>query len=283
MKKLSFLLIALVGLMLQAGCKKDPVTPPPPTIDIYEGEGCVTENAQVYSGDEIYVGFMGTGENLTQIEIVLSQNGTILASHLHSWESPTNNFNITQNFAINTSGTVTVTGTVTDAVGQTAAKSFNIIYCEKPIAKFLGDYDGTALMNGTLIIEIPGMEPIQQEFTNQEYPVHVGIVEGENDNEVVAECHVNDRVFTATGTVDGDKIIANDIHETITLNYEYNGMTLSPEINIVYNLTATLDGNVMTFEGTYEGSGDITILIFTGTISLDGTFGGSLNKMGPIY
>lgn len=283
MKKLSTLSFFLVGFMMITGCKKAPVVPPPPTIDIYEGEGCVTENAQIYSGDEILVGFTGTGENLTQIEIALSQNGTILVSYLNSWESPTNNFTITKNFAISTSGTVTVTGTVTDAVGQTAAKSFNIVYYEKPNAKFLGDYDGKVLMNGTLIIEIPGMEPIQQEFTDQEYQVYVGIGEGENDNEVVAECHVNNRVFTATGIVDGDRIITNDMHETITLNYEYNGMTLSPEIDIVYSLSATLEGDVMTFEGTYEGNGDFTILFFTGTINLDGTFGGNLNKMGPIY
>lgn len=284
MKKLTFLTFALVGFLLMTSCKKDPVAPTISVFEGYEGSTCVTENAQVFSGDEIHVGFTGTGEKLTKIEVTVSQNGTVLDFHQHQWESPTSNFEFVCDFTIEAIGTVTITGTVTDAVGQTASKSFNIFYVEKPKpnAKFLGDYDGTALLNGTLIIEIPGMEPIQQEFTNQEYPVYVGIGEGENDNEVVAECHVNDRVFTATGIVDGDKITANDLHETITLNYEYNGMTLSPEIDVIYSLTATLEGDVLTFEGNYEGNGDISVFLFTGTISLDGIIGGSLNKLPPI-
>ncbi len=280
MKKLHYLSLALVGFVLMTGCKKDPVAP---TIDIYEGdegEACITENAQVFSGDEITVGFMGTGEKLSKIDIVLSQDGTPLDSFSHSWENPSNDFTITAHFTVEAVGTVTVTGTVTDAVGQTALKRFDIFYDErpKPDTDFTGEYDGTALVNGNLVAEIPGMDPIQQEYS-REYEVHVFITEGENDNEVTAECHVNDRVFTATGTVEGNTVTVNDLHDTFTFDYEYNGMTFSPEINVIYSLTATLDGDVLTFEGTYEGSGDITVIFITGTVNLDGTFNGSLDKM----
>ena len=78
MKKSTFFLACCIGLMFFASCKKDPIAP---TINIYAGEGCVTENAQVYSGDEFVVGFTATGESLAKIDITLSQNGTVLVTY----------------------------------------------------------------------------------------------------------------------------------------------------------------------------------------------------------
>lgn len=278
MKKLNLIIACCIGLMLLASCKKDPVAP---TISVFNGSGYAAENSEYYSGDEINVGFVATGENLTKLEVKVSQDGTELASHFETIEKAAT-YTYSHSFVINAAGTVTITGTVTDAVGQTATKSFNVICNEKPNKKFLGDYEGTALVSGSFILEITGMEPYQEDFTDRESTVYVGITEGENDNEVIAECHVNDHIFTVTGTVDGNTITANDIHDTFTLNYEYNGMTISPEIDVIYNLTATLDGDMLTFEGTYEGNGDVNVFIFSGTINLDGTFSGSLNKLPPI-
>ena len=88
MKKTTLFLACCIGLMLFASCKKDPVAP---TISIFEGsegEVCVTENAHVYSGDEITVGFMGQGEKLTKVVVVVSQDGTTLDSYSKNWENP---------------------------------------------------------------------------------------------------------------------------------------------------------------------------------------------------
>ena len=180
MKKSTFFLACCIGLMFFASCKKDPIAP---TINIYAGEGCVTENAQLYSGDEIMVGFQVTGEKLTNIEVLISQNGIQLASDSESIDAEV--YTYLNKFTIDATGIVNIKGTITDAAGQTATKSFNIVYEEKPNAKFLGEYQGNVLFNGTMEASVAGMDPIQQEVTDNETPVILSITEGETVDEVV--------------------------------------------------------------------------------------------------
>lgn len=284
MKKSSLFMACCIGLMLFSSCKKDPVAP---TIDIYAGEGCVTENAQVYSGDEVYVGFTCTGENLTKIDIVLLQDGTVLASYSDDLngqkDDPVSSYICKHNFVVRTNGTVTVTGTVTDAAGQTASKSFNILYEEKPNAKFLGDYEGNALFTGTMKVSMDGMEPMQEEVTDHETPIILGITEGEDINEVVITCSVNDQESTAKGIVEGNKVIIELTDVPYTFNYDMNGFSISPTMTMNLNLTATLVDGQLNLDGTCNGDGEIHIFLYNGTITIDGTIGGSLNKLPLIY
>ena len=74
MKKSTLFLACCIGLMFFASCKKDVQ----PTITTISDPGFVTQNSEVYSGDEITVGFNVTGEKLTKIVISADQNGTAL-------------------------------------------------------------------------------------------------------------------------------------------------------------------------------------------------------------
>ena len=271
-------MVCLVGLAMLASCKKDPVAP---TIEMYvgdEGTTCVIENAQVFSGDQIFVGFKGTGEEVTKIDVTVAQNGTALDAFHHQWNTPVNNFEITCDFTIEASGTVSITGTVTNAAGQTATKSFNIIYNEKPSAKFLGNYEGNALFTGTTEVAVAGMEPMQQEVTDHEMPVTLSITEGEHLNEVIAVCKINNQESTVTGTVEGDKVnfVLTDV--PYTFDYDMSEISFSPTITMNLNLTATLVGSQLNLDGTCNGEGEVHILFYNGTIAIDGTIGGSLDK-----
>ena len=123
MKKSTLFMACCIGLMLFASCKKDPVAP---TISIFNGSGYATENSAYYSGDEINVGFVATGENLTKLEATVSQHGTVLTTHFENIEKAAT-YTYSHTFTIEASGTITITGTITDAAGQTATTSFNII------------------------------------------------------------------------------------------------------------------------------------------------------------
>ena len=273
MKKSTFFLACCIGLMLFASCKKDPI---PPTINIFDGEGCVTENAQLYSGDEIMVGFQVTGEKLTNIEVLISQNGIQLASDFKSIEAEV--YTYLYKFTIDATGIVNIKGTITDAAGQTATKSFNVVFEEKPNAKFLGEYQGNALFSGTIGASVTGMDPIQQEVTDIEMPTILTIREGETMNEVVVTYRINDQESTANGTVDGYKvnIVLDDV--PYTFNYPMNGFTISPTLVLNLNLIATLVGDQLQLEGTCKGDGEINLFVYNGTMSIDGTIGGSLTK-----
>ena len=274
MKKSTLFLACCIGLMLFASCKKDPVAP---TISVITDTGYVTENAQIYSGDIIKVGFNATGEKLTKIEITLTQNGTVINSSQATIENQTS-FSHTAAFTVEATGTVTVTGTVTDANGLTGSKSFNINYYEKPNAKFIGHYEGNALATGSYQAEVSGLEPVQQEFTDREVPVILDIAAGDDINKIVATCTIDDRTMTALGTVEGDKITFETINDVITFDYDLGIMVIHPEINVTYSIVSTLVDGQLNLEGNCTGNGVMNYGFFSGTINLEATVGGSLNK-----
>lgn len=272
MKKNILFIACCIGLMLFASCKKDPIAP---TIRLYDGEVCVPENAQVFSGDPIVVGFKATGEKLTKIEVSITQNNIVLAQDAKAIDAA-EVYTYVKDFTIDASGIVTITGTVTDAAGQTATKSFDIVYNEKPNAKFLGIYQGKAYFTGTMEASIAGMEPMHQDVTDQEMPITLTVTEGVSMNEVI--CKINDQEETAVGTVEGDKlsIVLTDI--PYTFDYDMNGFSISPTLIMNLNLTATLAEGQLTLEGTCQGDGEVNVFIYTGTMAIDGTISGTLDK-----
>jgi hypothetical protein len=274
MKKSTLFMACCIGLMLLASCKKDPVAP---TISVITDTGYVTENAQIYSGDIIKVGFNATGEKLTKIEITLTQNGTVINSSQATIENQTS-FSHTAAFTVEATGTVTVTGTVTDANGLIGSKSFNINFIEKPNAKFIGHYEGNALATGSYQAEVSGLEPVQQEFTDREVPVILDIAAGDDINKIVATCTIDDRTMTALGTVEGDKITFETINDVITFDYDLGIMVIHPEINVTYSIVSTLVDGQLNLEGNCTGNGVMNYGFFSGTINLEATVGGSLNK-----
>jgi hypothetical protein len=279
MKKSALFLACCIGLMLFASCKKDPVAP---TIDIQKGEGFVYENAQVYSGDEIMVGFYCTGESLTKIEIVVSQNGTILDSYIDDCTSQKNDpvppYLCKHSFTIEATGTVNIKGTVTDANGLTASKSFNINYNEKPNTKFLGHYEGDALFTGIMKAEITGIDPVEQEVTDRAVPVILELRDGETMTEVIGNCKINDQDMEIKGTVEGNKVTFEAVNTTVSYNYDMNGFNIPLEMNVTYAVTGTLENETLTLNGTCNGEGEIQFFLYNGTTSIDGTIGGSLVK-----
>lgn len=279
MKKSSLFLACCIGLMLFVSCKKDPEVP---TINIQKGEGYVIENAQVYSGDEILVGFYCTGESLTKIEILISQDGTVLVNHTADLSNMKNDpvppVLYEHAFTIEATGTVNIMGTVTDVYGQTASKSFNINYEEKPNAKFIGRYEGNILATGILHANINGMDPMEQEFTDRETPIVLELKAGDNINEVVGTCTFEDRTVDCKGTVEGDVVTLEAMNDVITFNYDLGGFTVSPQLNVTYTINGTLIDGQLKLDGTCSGNGDINLLIYSGTVDMDATISGSLTK-----
>lgn len=276
MKKSTLLFMACcIGLMLLASCKKDPVAP---TISVFNGTGYATENAQYYSNEEINVGFVATGENLAKIEASVSQNGTVLTTHFENIEKAAT-YTYSHTFTVEATGPITITGIVTDAAGQTATTSFNVIFNEKPNAKFVGHYEGDALFTGTMKVEMIGMDPMDQEITDRPIPVTLDLREGESITEVVGICKTDDQEMEIKGTVDGNSVTFEAVNTTFTFNYDMNGFSISPSMDVTYNIKATLDGETLSLDGTCIGNGNVNLFISNGTIAIDGTLGGSLNKM----
>ena len=275
MKRSILFMACCIGLMLLASCKKDPIAP---TIKVFNGAGYAVENTQVFSGDQITVGFVAMGENLTQIEVTLSQNGTTLTRHSENIEK-LDLYNYSHTFSVDAIGTVTITGKITDAAGQTAVCSFNILCEEKPNAKFVGHYEGDALFTGIMKAEFIGMDSMEQEVTDRPVPVTLDLRAGEGLNDVVGTCKTEDQEMEIKGIVDGNSVTFEAVNTTFTFNYTMNGFNVSPTMDVTYNVKGTLNGETLSLDGTCVGNGNLNLIIYNGTIAMDGTLGGSLNKM----
>ena len=169
-------------------------------------------------------------------------------------------------------------GTVTDANGLTASKAFDIQFNEKPNAKFIGHYEGDALFTGIMKAEVTGLDPVEQEVTDRAVPVILELRDGETMTDVIGNCKINDQDMEIKGTVEGNKVTFEVVNTTVSYNYDMNGFNFPLEMNVTYAVTGTLDNENLTLNGTCNGEGEIHLLFYNGTTSIDGTIGGSLVK-----
>lgn len=275
MKKSTLFMACCIGLLFFASCKKDVQ----PTITVVAGTGYIGPNAAVYSGDPILVGFDVTGENLIQVMLTAEQNGTSLFTHSETIENAAA-YSYTKTFTVDATGVVTIRGTVTDAKGNTATKSFDVNFNEKPNAKFVGHYEGDILVSGDVNINVNNMEPLNQVLDNESVPTVIDIVAGDGIDEVIASITINGHTNTVNGTVNGNRALFEAINDDFEYQYNYQGIDINIPLKMTYTVNATLNGDQLSIDGTCKGNGTFNLLfIYNGTFELDITIGGSFNKM----
>jgi hypothetical protein len=276
MKKSTLFMACCIGLLLLAGCKKKVA----PTITVFQGEGYLTENAQVYANENVKLGFVATGEKLVELETIITKDGILISRSTESIEGQPSSYTSSTNISFIDTGTMTVMATVTDANGLTASTSYNFDCIEKPYEKFLGNYEGNALFSGNMEVNMDGVDPMQQEVTEHEVPVSVVISGGPAVDEVIILLQMDNQEMELAGKVDGNMITCEADHVSYSFNYDLGGgFNVTPEMDVSYIVKATLDGNQLMIDGTCIGSGEVHVLIYNGTISVDGIIGGSLNKL----
>lgn len=276
MKKSTLFMACCIGLLLLAGCKKKVA----PTITVFQGEGYLTENAQVYANENVKLGFVATGEKLVELETIITKDGILISRSTESIEGQPSSYTSSTNISFIDTGTMTVMATVTDANGLTASTSYNFDCIEKPYEKFLGNYEGNALFSGNMEVNMDGVDPMQQEVTEHEVPVSVVISGGPAVDEVIILLQMDNQEMELAGKVDGNMITCEADHVSYSFNYDLGGgFNVTPEMDVSYIVKATLEGNQLMIDGTCTGSGEVHVLIYNGTISVDGIIGGSLNKL----
>ena len=144
---------------------------------------------------------------------------------------------------------------------------------EKPYEKFLGNYNGSALVNGTVTIG-SGSTTLNKDI-EQTFPMTISLSAGEADNKLVLTYIPDEQqeTFTATGTITNDKVVFDPI--------QVNQVIEGSAIDITLNLNGTLTGNIFAMNGTFNGDGNVSIagqlipIPFTTT----GTVTANLNKL----
>ena len=273
MKKTTLFMACCIGLMLLASCKKEVK----PTLNVFAGPGYASQGTEMYSGDEITVGFTATGQDLVQFVMTATNNGNVIYTNTETIENAAD-YNYTNTFTLETEGTVTISGTITDAAGNTATASFDVIYNEKPNAKFLGHYEGSALLNGSINLQQNG-QTMSNEMNDYEVSIIMQIDPGETVYEVVGTITINEQTQDLRGLVDGNTVTFEGINDVFSMDIPVGAFNVSPTINTTYNIIGTLEGNIMKLNGECKGEGEFNIPFYgSGEIYLDTNISGKLDK-----
>ena len=142
---------------------------------------------------------------------------------------------------------------------------------EKANEKFIGNYKGECVIEGTFSYENP-LSPGQYvvETIKEDSPMEVSISAG-GDNKVVMRMKADDfdETYTVVGTVDGGMIA---FEEFSIENIE--GLNFTAAIVMAGALT----GNLLTLTGPFAGEGAITIMDHSIPFSTEGDMTCVLNK-----
>ena len=233
------------------------------------------------------MGFSCTGENLTQIDVVLSQNDSILALFTDSLNAkrvdPVTSIDYKHPFTLEVLGLVTVTGTLTDAQGQVATVSFDINYNETPNMRFVGHFEGDLFINGNYSADLSIIGLQNGDLDSISFYTIADIVTGDNMNEVIATLTLGDQPNTVRGTVDGDNVVFDEINSKFVFDYTYDGIfniNIPIELDVIFSMHGTLIDGHLDLEGECQGGGDISIMggVVNGPMTMEGILGGSLTK-----
>lgn len=144
---------------------------------------------------------------------------------------------------------------------------------EKPYEKFVGNYNGSALVNGTVTIG-SGSTTLNKDI-EQTFPMTMSLSAGEADNKLVLTYIPDEQqeTFTATGTITNDKVVFDPI--------QVNQVIEGSAIDITLNLEGTLTGNIFAMNGTFNGDGNVSIAgqIIPIPFTTTGTVTANLNKL----
>jgi hypothetical protein len=119
---------------------------------------------------------------------------------------------------------------------------------------------------------------MSETLTNEPFPTIVDVVPGESIIEVKATITINGQQNEVKGTVEGNKVVFEAVNDSFTYTYDYQGFSIPIPLDMTYAITGLLNDNQLGIEGSCRGNGNISLLIYSGTVDMEGTLGGSLNK-----
>lgn len=139
---------------------------------------------------------------------------------------------------------------------------------EKPNERFIGDYEGSGLVNGTMYVLT-----YNQEFTDVELPMKFNIAPGDADDKVILT-YINDELeetYTATGTVTNNDVVFDPV--------TVNTVVTSYVVEATLNMTGVLSGTTLTIDGTVTGGGTYSEGGFQIPYTIEGTVTGTVEKI----
>lgn len=143
---------------------------------------------------------------------------------------------------------------------------------EKPYEKFIGDYEGSGTINGTMSLTIFG-QTSSQEIKDMAVAMNVNLAPGDADDKVILT-YTNDDIqetYTTTGLIT-DKAVD---FEPVTVNITMEGYSAEVTLDLAGNLVET----ILSLNGTITGDGTVDYNGYPVPYTIDGTVTANLNKI----
>ena len=288
MKKFFFALACVIGLMTFASCTQDvidDIMAQKPEVAFVAEDGYISSTTSVYEGTELKFKVRVAPNSSSEAEldhfdfsITNFKTGYTLLNENPVLTDPNGENIFEWSITPDTASTYVVTATVTDKATPNAkvnAAEITVDYV-KPVAAEMGVFTGNLEIQGHLTSnEIAGYEAYNMDTTLRDIPVTITLGALGDDNKVSATIDIEGTPVTLYGTLNPETnlITFEEFHFHKTINL-YVDITL----DLVMNMTGTLENDTMTLNGTAVGSGKTQILLATLEVNLDGTIGGTLAK-----
>ena len=123
---------------------------------------------------------------------------------------------------------------------------------EKPYEKFIGSYNGSALVEGTISYSFGGTSLSND--IKQTLPMAIDLSAGDADNRLVLTYTPEglNETYTATGTINEDKVTFDPVVVKETIE--------GKDINLTLNMNGIISGTIFSLNGDFSGNGNISIL-----------------------
>lgn len=275
MKKLPFVLMALVGFVLLTGCKKDPAPEPQPTyadptLTLVSGDGFLAEGDEIAMGTPFRIGLNGTGETVAKLAITFKTEDAVVLEMVKEYEGATIAQYI-ETVTLDRMGDITMTAVLTDTQDKTATVTLSFKSVTGGTSTdFEGTYSGPTVLNGTADIQglasytLPGdTTTLTLQITKLDNGKYEGIF------------FYNEEEYVTTGTLHDDVLVFDPFDREIVIEDSF-----SLKLTLTFNFEAVRVDDKLNVSSVVTGTGNVSIpnMPVEMPCSFDGDIKGILDK-----
>lgn len=282
MKKFFFGLACVIGLMTFASCTQeqiDEVMAQKPTVEFVSGEGYIVGNTGVDFGTELLFKVRVAPNSGSEMELshfdfsITDLTGTTVFNENPEITNP-NGENIFEfSYTPTAPSTYTVTATVTDKAGKINNITAVVGYVE-PVVEGLGTFTGIVNINGHVTTnEVVGYT-YDDDYVIDSLATTITLGTVDENNRVSATLRIDNTPVALYGTMVDGIITFDEFHFNKSII-----ITATITLDLIMNVTAVIENDVMTLSGTATGQGRTTVFFATIEANYNGTVDGSLTKV----
>ena len=282
MKKLFFAMACVIGLMFFASCTQeqiDDIMAQKPTLEFVAGEGYITGNTSLYLGETLNFKVKAAPNSGSQSELahldfsITDITGATVFNSNPEITDPSGENIFEFSFTPEVASTYAVTVEVTDKANK-ANIITAVIDCVQPVVEGLGTFTGLINITGHVTTnEVQGYA-YDDDYNIEEIVTTITMGVVGDDNRVSATLDIDGTPVTLYGTMAEGNITFDEFHFNRTIN-----LIVDINLDLVMNMTGTLENDVLTLTGTAAGTGTAMFLFVALQANYQGVVDGTLVKV----